>query len=438
VTVTAARFALAAVLVQAIGPAKAQAQHWEGSLSLSSIGGWSDNITPNLVGPAVADYFLQLQPRVLFHYETPRTITELSYDLSAFLYATETNANSMSHNAQLSSRTRLSPRARLRLNLGVSAGQLNTLQLAAGPDANTGEIVADTSDFVSFDLSQRLRWEVNRNTLLLQRYSINLFDRKVKDTGVPVSRGSAIGTSLALRREWKRDSADLSAGVSVNDLTNNRECRCEDVTTLSQFDFDVGVRWQRSLTPRWTSTVDGGLTRHYIPGQQVVNTLRPSGAAELAYFDRWGGLVLAYQHSIQPNLSIASNTTTDGASLRAWLPVPYLRGEGPVPRVAITSTVGTSYGRVIDLVNNTTPPTWTTSFFDTALVWLIRRTDLTLALRYQHTRQRADTGVVVSYDRNAITISLSGSLSKGRPRAPILRSAAGEDREDKEFMRRGE
>lgn len=414
-------------------PAKAHAQHWEGAVSVGSIGGYTDNVAPNLVGPSVADYFLQLRPQVLFRYETPRSLTQLAYDFNAFLYANETDANSISHNARLSTRTQITQRTQLRLALGASTGQLNTLQLAQTPESATAEIVADSSEFVAVDVDQRLRVELNRHTKLLQRYRISIFDRVAETSGLPVSRGATIDTSLGISREWPRDALDVSTSVALNDLTNNRGTA--DASGLIQFDLSVGGRWQRTLSPRWTSTINGGLTVSRIPGQTVRNNLRPSGAAELAYFDQWGGLVLAYQHSIQPNLSIARNTNSDGASLRAWLPVPYLRGDGPVPRVAFSSTVGATYGRIVDLVNDTTPADWNSEFFDAGLVWLINGSDLVLSVRYQHTRQRADSDVVVSYNRNVFTVSLSGALSKGRARPPTLRSEAGEDREARRLRR---
>jgi len=432
----AARFAFAVLLVQAIALGNARAQDWTGTVSVDSTAGYDDDIVPSTPGNEAAS-FVQISPRALLRYETPRTINNVSYDVSTFYYSGEGPEGSMVHTFSLQNISRLSPRALLQVTGRGSAGAMSQLQLANNAAENSTDLTPTNSDYVSGNFSQILRYKLDATTTLVQRSVAARFSRYLPENEFPgvglldvqISRGTQIGGSMGLQKDWRRTNGRVTLGVDRINLF----IEGQDPTT--QYDFSFTARWQRRLTSAITSTITGGFTLTKIPGQKVTNPFRPSGVAELAYFKDWGGVVAAFQHTIEPSLTTAQNTTSDEASIRTYLPV--VQGSGAIPTVAFASTIGAQYGRIVNLVATGTDPTmeqpdeWTTVFADASLAWMARE-NLFVTARYAHTRQRGERigelFAVQGYDRNVFSVTLSGSFSQGRPQPATLRSSANDER----------
>lgn len=391
----------------AVAAASARTADADENYSLHVIGSaqvsWTDNLfavpddAADPLPPHEGDTQLQLRPGVLGTYETPRTIHNLEYDLDANLYVAHDEARSLGHTATWRSFFLTSPRSEVQTSVIYARGALATLATRSPAAGGQPQPTASgDGTFWSLDAGETAHYSLTPELRLSQGLGARTFTNQLAtgDAG-----GYQLGGSLGGDRGWKHSAVAVTAQTAYVVLD-------QGVATARTQNSSLVVSYRRDFTPRWNAVADAGAT--WIASlDDAPSTIQPTAGVLVGYLPNWGNAGLQLRRTMTPNLYIAENTINDLASINATLPLPWLRGDAPAPRLTLAGAAGVARSRVIE--GDTTTSSIDIVNADVALTYAPRG-DLALSLRAQHLRQlpgdsSGAAAPAYAYDRTTVVLS---------------------------------
>lgn len=410
--------AVAAVLVAV--PAAARAQHWSAHVEGVAQTGWTDNIiaSPDDDDPTTpepeADIYYQIQPGARFAYESPRTIQELTYGFSAYLYQEHSEANSYNHNLRYRMFWLSGPRSEMTFSVGGATGQINTFQIAGEAMAGSPTPVpAGTSTFYQLEAGQMARLQIDPNWRATQELSARLFRSEAEqDMMLSDTHGYDIGLSLGGDRSWAEQGLGFTVSGHFISLQQGGAV-APGTEANDQVNVGLEVGYRRDLSRRWTGRLHGGVTAMIpITDEAAEVAYRPTAGVTANYFlQRGGTFTFSADRSVAPNLYIAENTVADHFLVNAWYPLRW-RAHAPLdPLFAIGGSAGYQRGHRIDLTDNTLSSAWNVYLADAAVFITPQSVPLRISVRYQFVYQDGAEDLPIafpSYTRNTVMITVGG------------------------------
>jgi len=393
-------------------------------------GGFTDNVLSASDDPApgeaerASDVFTELSPALLVVLDGPRSLSELSYGVRVLLFNDNDAANSLNHQGDWTGVFLLSPRTQLTGNARVRAGQGNALAIDGDAGGSSFGVLPFGSDsFLSLEGGETIRRQLDRLWAIEQSAALEFRTAGGADTE---TRGIEAGTTVGVRRARRSLELGLDVGGRVIDL--NREIpEAEDFDQTAGL-FDLSASAARDLGRRWNVRASAGGRMLTPLDDSFATTFGPVGLLSASYVAERGEVTATVEHSLEPNLFVARNTTTDRALLRGRVPLPFWPDENDRPRFGITATAGVARVEALALEDNEVEAATDVFLADLGGVWNATR-DVTVSLRYQYRKQNADPGLEVtvpSFDRSTVVVSVAGVY----PRRSESRELEGSNRND--------
>ncbi|MGK4007271.1 hypothetical protein WMF31_31910 [Sorangium sp. So ce1036] len=383
--------------------------------------GVTDNVSGAAEPPAgpgpEADGFGTASPGLVFTYATPRTAHTLSYTFAASFFFLHPEASSYSNTAVYSGRFVTSPRTSLTLGASGSQGQLNTFQLEQAPAAGTPQNIAGgTTNFVQGSLNEGFSVQLSPIWSLGQAATFGVYN-PLQDR--PQRTLSAANT-LSLQRLFPDDIASLALSVGYTHFGNvpvsDTDPDTPDTyTSREQLLSTLVASWQHDFGHRLSSQLDvgGTLAADLRGGADAL--ARPAALAALRYAHDRGEAEFAYSYSAAPNVFLQQIQLSHQLTLRAAAPLR------PAWHLSVEGSAGAQIAQPVERSTEgelTTGPTTRAVLTDVALLWspVLVIPDFALALRYQHTSQRAEArtegGDATLLFRNAVLVTVSGAFPR--------------------------
>lgn len=412
-----------AVVVVAV-PAAASAQHWSAHVEGVAQAGWTDNIisSPDDDDPTTpepeADIYYQIQPGARFAYESPRTIQQLTYGFSAYLYQEHSEANSYNHNLRYGLFWLTGPRSEMTFHVGGATGQVNTFQLGGDPSmGGVDPVPGGTSTYYQLEAGQMARLQIDPNWRATEELSTRLFTSQA-ELGMATTEtfGYDIGLSLGGDRSWAEQGIGFTVSSHFISLQQEGEgVPDEDEDPRDQVNVGLEIGYRRDLSRQWAGRLHAGVTALIPIDQEDASTaFQPTAGATANYFlQRGGTFTFLAERSVAPNLYIAENTVATHFLVNAWYPLRW-RAHAPLdPLFAVGGSAGYQRGHRIDLTDNTLSSAWNVYLADAAVFITPQSVPLRISVRYQFVYQDGvDDGSLPvafpSYMRNTVMITVGG------------------------------
>lgn len=304
----------------------------------------TDNVfsAPSGTATREADVYFSLRPGLLFTYNLPRMVHELTLETEFTYYTLHRNDPSVTARGGWRGLFTPGPRSELMFSAGAGTAVLSAISSAQAPDQTIvqlqpiGKVTttqADASEYLSYVATREIQ------------LSQSLFARASKaddNADAPtLSYSYEAGVGLGLERAWRGDSLALEVGASV--LRLERDAPVGAVMG-SRLDRQVNPRgrllWRHDFGRRLSGGLDGGVAFVYPYGTDPFNPMehRRSGAfplagAQLAYLDSRGTAQISGRRDVTPNLYIAQNTVTDSVTASGAMPLPWLDSRRRQPQL---------------------------------------------------------------------------------------------------------
>jgi hypothetical protein len=433
---------LGATALVTLGTGPATAGEWSLHAAFDGYLAATDNVfsaseDPGVVGaPAVeSDAYAQLRPGLLYTYEAPRAIHELSGELDATGYAVHGEAWSLAGRGGWRGFFVISPRTEAGTSVQAGYGQSNTLtSTVPASEGQTQLLPAGSVDITTVLATQHLTHALSEDWQLSQNATGQLVRTAAGDSagGMDTStQGVDAGLALGVERSWREHALGVEAGAAFNSL---RADVMGAPVTQSQLLARATLRWRYDLARRWSSSVDGGAATLVSASVTDAWTIRPTVGAQLSYAPEWGMAQLAVRRNVTPNLFIAQNTIATGANLSALVPLPWLSRDPRAPELAVAASAAYERTEILDLAADSTTSTFDLLAADVALTWQPKPA-VGFALRYQLAQQspRGDgetAGLAaIAYLRNTAMITFTARWPE-RPAGEIPKRTGRVDRRD--------
>ncbi len=419
-------------------PGRATAGEWSLHFAVDGYLAATDNVfaaadEPAAPGaPAVErDGYAQLRPSILYTYEAPRAIHELSAELDATGYARHTSAWALAARGAWRGFFVVSPRTEAGTSLSASFGESNTLTASTPAGAGQPQLLPPGAvDILTLAGTEHVShaasefWQVTHDgNAQLVSTSAPAADPAAMDS---TTRGVDAGVALGVERSWLADAVGGDVGISFNSL------RAADVTQ-QQVLGRATLRWRHDLGRRFTTALDGGVATLVSTDVQGEWAIRPTVGAQLTYVPDWGTASLALRRTVAPNLFIAQNTVATGGVLSAMLPLPWLSRDPREPELALAGTLAYERTELLDLATDATTSTFDLASADVALTWM-PSPGYNLGLRYQFAQQTPRGELMagapaLAYQRNTVLLAFSARWPE-RPAGEIPKRSGRVDRRD--------
>ncbi len=392
-SITAVVVALAIAAFIGLQPRPAHSNPYSVHAEGAVITGWSDNLANASSEPAVGEnvaeegFYTEVRPAVLFTYEAPRSVHVARAEFSTGFYQSENISQTYNGRVSYTGAFVTSPSSQLGLGTGLSFGSTSQrlTSSGAGDGAQEATLGGDTT-FIQYDVNQSSQFQLNQalsanqNTLLSRTHTFTGDDSE--------SVATSVGLSGGINRTWVRTALGLSAGVGYLNIVPE-----EDGET-HQVPLSLNANATRDLSPSWSVGATLGLSLLYTieaPMAGADNEWTPSPVASVTanYLRPVGPVIATFSgiagYGLQTNLILGSITNTANATLRAGIPLPWVRRDGN-PVMQVGSSLGFAHSIPIDYrTDSGDVPTWNSYTADAAWNWAWRDA-LTLAVRYQYVR----------------------------------------------------
>jgi hypothetical protein len=412
------RWLLVAALVLTGG--EAFAQHASAHVTISGDVAATDNALSSEMNPE-ADVYYQLRPGLLFAYDAPRQMHELTIEMEVLQYLRHSVAASLTGRAGWRALFLPGPRSEVVAQVNGGTGQLNAITARNSPDQTVVALVppgavdvttADANEYGSYTYSP----EIRLTQTLIGRYS------KTSDTMDTNTQSSDYGGGVGFEYAWKHTALTIEGGVDV--------LRFERIAPMvaagpdgSRLDHQVNphgvVSLRHDLSRYWSASISGGVqlvepygTDPYNPGTTRTSGLFPIVGGSVNYSDIWGRLTISGGRSVSPNLYIAQNTLTTNGLVQLALPLPFLDdSRRREPKLVALGTIGYERTSLIDTGTGTdmTAATFDVYHADVGLGYMLRP-GMQLGLRYEFIKQTGDTeatAVIAGFTRNTLFFTMA-------------------------------
>lgn len=429
----AGRLFLGAAVATALAATPAHADRYSAHVAGTAAAGYTDNILSvaddSVPGPE-EDFFYELNPGAFAVYERPTQIHELTYGVSARLFQSHDEANSVSHRGGWRGYFRMTPRTNLNLAALADYGRVNAFSTQGANDQGMiTTIPGGRSRYLSLEARQALAHEISRVLRGAQEAWVRrfeTFDQEFANT----TAGYEIGNSLSADRSWKSDAVAGTVTTTYADL--RREQNDGSIVGEDQLGLSLRATWRHDLNIRWNTNVYGGVATILDPSGEFDSVIQPEAGASINYFPLWGAFGASYRRGMTVNLLVAQNTVSDEAVIHGWLPLPWLRHEPLVPRFTVSGTGGILRSSTVNLSEGVTSSAHFAYVADAALHYTPMEA-MAVSLRYQFFRQEADTSALMAfggYTKNTLMLTVTGRFPRQQAASIPMRAPLRVDRAD--------
>ncbi len=375
----------------------------------------TDNVNGSATNPR-GSVFSDVRPGMLFTYNAPRAIQELTTEVDMFYYFGNAKPN-VTFRADWKAFLMTGPRSEMSVGATGSKGQINAL--SASTYANENPLLVQPEGRVesnNVSASENASWIATTFTRLSQRAFTRYTTTEDTNPDIAVTTKSfEAGAAFGIDHRLRRDNFSLELGGSYVYLEKKDPFLRQMGDRLDkQLNPRAVALWQHDFTKQWSSNVNAGVV--YV--NPIYNLTGDTEAAPFpifgltaAYTDVWGRAQLTARRQVTPNLFIAQNTISDGVNVTFAMPLAFLDKDSRkrAPKVVGIGTVGVDRTQLIDPTNAELAGRFNLARLDLAVGWQ-PRTGQTLGLRYEFTYQNGDTigdMVVPSFYRNTFYFTYS-------------------------------
>jgi hypothetical protein len=376
----------------------------------------TDNVFSQPRSNADADVYMTVRPGLLFAYDSPRAIQELTGEVEFLEYVAHSDKPSVTFRAGWQGLFLPGPRSQLTTTVNASTGQLNALATRTSPDmsgvnvAPPGEV-----DTRQSDASEYLSYQAGKDT----RVSETVFGRwtatQDADPAAMVTTSAyEAGATLGADHSFDHDTIAVDGGASVLYLKRIAPAGTAMGSRLDQQLNPHGtVSWRHDINREWSFNASAGAvyvnpfgTDPYNPGDKRQANLFPTFGATVAYSEPWALSTLSVQRAVSPNLTIAENTLNESVTGTVSMPITWF-DEVPharLPRFVGLGTIGVEQSELIDSDNGGTLGKFDVMHVDLGVGWT-PKPGTTYSVRYEFLYQTGDmtaTMMIPSYWRNTL------------------------------------
>lgn len=320
----------------------------------------TDNVFAQPRANAEPDVYMQVRPGMLFAYDSPRFIQELTGEVEFLEYVAHSDKPSTTFRAGWQGFITPGPRSEMTLGVTASTGQLNAMATRTSPD-QTGINVLPPGAIETREgaVNEYLSYQVGKDTRIGQRIYGNFTATNDPEPAVMVqTEAYDTGAGLSIDHSFQHDSLALEAGGQFVYL---KRLDPLGVQMGSRLDQQVNPRavatWRHDFNREWSLNADGGGvwvnpvgSDPYNPGQKRRSAPFPIFGGTIAYTQQWGRATFAARRAVTPNLFIAQNTVDDSAIATVAMPLPWL-DETPhlrLPKLVGLGSVGFDRTQLLD------------------------------------------------------------------------------------------
>jgi hypothetical protein len=413
-----ARLALIAVVLV---PSVAQAKYaFQGLATLSA--GWTSNAagTPSSTGgtstdnatPVESDFFFIVNPTVVFTSALPRALQRVSYSLSAQLYLTRTELDSINNRLAWSGFFTPSENTQLITEVYVTQAQFNTVNLLTLDSASTPIQVTrpGTQDFWGAGANQSLIWSLSKNARLVEALGFTALIPTTAGLGDSYTASGGLGYEYLFRKDafggdFKLDYIYYQqerGPITNTDGTVNPDGVV--APTRQQLSFNLLAKWRRDFGHFWNTSLDAGVMLVMRADDGGGRIWQPAGAAAVHYLNPKVQADLSYSHGAAPNAIVQQTFISDVVALRGAVPF------GVKSHVSFSASASYSHGRIVDSDNGSIGGAIDLVLVDGTLAWA-PIPGLSIFTRYQYQNQLSDqsqTPPLPSIERHIVMLGLTG------------------------------
>lgn len=368
----------------------------------------TDNVNGSADDPR-GSVFTDVRPGMLFTYNAPRMIHELTTEVDMFYYFGRAKPN-VTFRGDWKAFLLTGPRSEMSVGASGSTGQLNALSASTYSNENPLLVQPEGRvDTNNVSASENASWIATTFTRLSQRAFLRYTTTNDTNPDVAVSTESfETGASFGLDHRLRRDNFSLELGGSYVYLEKKDPFMRQMGDRLDkQLNPRAIALWQHDFSKEWSSNVHAGGV-YVNPTYNLTGDTKaapfPIFGITAAYTDVWGRAQLTARREVTPNLFIAQNTVNDGVNLTFAMPLAFLDKDSSrrQPKVVGIGTIGFDRTQLIDPTSADLTGRFYLGRLDLSVGWQ-PRVGQTLGFRYEFTYQNGDTVgemFVPSYFRN--------------------------------------
>jgi hypothetical protein len=299
--------------------------------------------------------FTDVRPGMLFTYNAPRMIHELTAEVGLFYYLFRDKPD-VTARGEWKVFLLTGPRSELSVDASGSYGQVNAL-VASTPSDQMPLIVQPPgkTNTTNGAASEYGSWVANEFTRLSERGFARYTTTEDTDPNIAVSTNSfEAGGGLAIDHRRRYDNFSFEVGGSYVYLKKDDPFMRQMGNRLDKQlnPRAVGV-WAHDWSKEWSSVVDAGVV-YVHPTFNLTGDTKdapfPIFGATVAYTDVWGRAQLVARRQVTPNLFIAENTVADSVTATFAMPLTWFDKDARKrdPKVVGLGTLGVDHTQLID------------------------------------------------------------------------------------------
>jgi hypothetical protein len=359
------------------------------------------------------DAFMQVRPGMLFAYDSPRTIQELTAEVEFLEYMLHSDRPTVTERVGWKGFFLPGPRSEVLITANGSTGQLNALSSRSSPDQTGPTVLPPTQaiDVYQADSSEYGSWTTSKDT----RASQSAFARWTATNdqlAMPTkTQVFEVGGSLGFERTFRGDALGIEGGGSYLKLDRDTMV-APGPLHQRQANPRATANWRHDFDKQWSAALNGGaIYVNPLDGALRKPALFPIFGALVAYTELWGRATLSAQRVVTPDLFVAINTVDDLLLAQVALPLPWL-DDNPhmrTPKLVGLASVGIERAQLVDPTTSVTNGSIGLVRVDAGASWT-PRPGQTWGLRYEFVFQSGDaTGVIptTTFSRNTVYLTFA-------------------------------
>jgi len=397
----------------AVAPASAGNGSWH--LTANGDVAATDNVfaVPRDSNPE-ADMFMQVRPGMLFAYDSPRAIQELSAEVEFLEYILHSDRPTVTERLGWKGFFLPGPRSEVLITVNGSTGQLNALSSRSSPDQTGPTVLPPTQaiDVYQADASEYGSWTTSKET----RASQSLFARGTATNdqlAMPTKTDVyEVGGTLGFERTFQANAIGLDAGGSYLRLDRDTMV-APGPLHQRQLNPKATGYWRHDFDKHWSASLDGGaIYVHPVDNTSVRQSAPfPLGGVMVAYTETWGRATLAVRRVVTPDLFVALNTINDSVLSQIALPLPWLddNPHARMPKLMGLASIGLERAQLVDPDTQNPEGSIILGRVDAGVTWT-PRSGQTWGLRYEFVYQHGDMAGVIptsTFWRNTLYLTFA-------------------------------
>lgn len=366
----------------------------------------TDNVFAQPRDAATPDVYMQIRPGMLFAYDSPRFVQELTAEAEFLEYVAHSDKPSVTFRSGWQGFITPGPRSEMTLGVTASTGQLNAMSTRTSPDQTGINVLPPGAiDTRQGAANEYLSYQVGKDTRIGERLFGNWTATQDDDPMVMVTTDAYdAGVGLSIDHSFRHDTIALEAG---GDFVYLKRLDPLGVQMGSRLDQQVNPRaiatWRHDFNREWSLNADGGGvyvhpvgTDPYRPMETRRSAPFPIFGGTIAYTEQWGRATFTARRAVTPNLFIAQNTMADTAIASVAMPLPWL-DETPhlrQPKLVGLGSIGFDRTQLIDPDKGDLQGRFYVTHVDLGVAYT-PKPGQTYGIRYQFLYQTGDSTALV-------------------------------------------